>query len=54
MTQTPREIVPSGCAHCGLDHRTHYRRWTASAGWHGYTPPSQDQIKARMLARRTR
>lgn len=27
-------------------------RWTREAGWHGYIPPSQELIKARMITRR--
>lgn len=42
---------PSACAHCDLPKRTHFQRWTDSAGWHRWTAPAQDQIKARMLAR---
>lgn len=45
--------TPSGCAHCGVEKRDHARRWTVDAGWHGYTPPSQEQIKTRMKARRS-
>lgn len=43
---------PSACAWCGIRQQDHFRRWHAEAGWHGWTPPTQDQIKARMLARR--
>lgn len=43
---------PSSCAACGIDKRDHYQRWTRDAGWHGYKQPTQQQIKARMLARR--
>lgn len=47
---------PSGCRHCGIDERGHARRWTPPSkdgpGWHQWTPPTQEQIKARMLARR--
>lgn len=44
--------APSGCQHCGTPKRDHMQRWTKSTGWHRYTPPTQEQIKARMLARR--
>lgn len=47
-----RAVVPSGCAHCGLDRRAHVCRWIAPVGWHTYAPPSQAQILVRMLARR--
>lgn len=49
---TARLPTPSGCTHCGADQRSHYRRWTQTAGWHAWTPPTQAQIKARMTARR--
>lgn len=44
--------TPNGCRHCGIDHREHAQRWTDAAGWHQWTPPTQQQIKARMRARR--
>lgn len=44
--------TPSGCAHCGLEQRGHSQRWTETAGWHGYMPPTQQQIKDRMNARK--
>jgi hypothetical protein len=44
--------TPSGCAHCGIEQRDHFRRWTVDAGWHGHTRPTQQQIKDRMNARR--
>ncbi|MFI6497143.1 hypothetical protein [Nonomuraea typhae] len=44
---------PSGCRWCGLAQRDHFTRWSRSVGWHGYSPPTQDQIKQRMKARRT-
>jgi hypothetical protein len=46
-------MTPSGCRHCGVEQRDHFQRWTPEAGWHGYTPPTQQQIKDRMNARRT-
>jgi hypothetical protein len=45
--------APSACRHCGIPEREHMQRWTKAAGWHKYTPPTNDQIKARMRARRT-
>jgi len=45
--------APSGCTHCGLEQRDHGQRWTTAAGWHRYTPPTQQQIKDRMNARRS-
>ncbi|TMR92570.1 hypothetical protein EJK15_44000 [Nonomuraea basaltis] len=44
-------ITPSGGRWCGLPERGHFQRWTAEARWHGYTPPTQEQIKQRMLTR---
>lgn len=44
---------PSGCRWCGLAQRDHFQRWTRAAGWHGWTPPTPEQIKQRMKARRT-
>ncbi|MCX4751738.1 hypothetical protein OG455_41755 [Kitasatospora sp. NBC_01287] len=43
---------PSACGHCGIPDRVHYQRWKPPVGWHQWTPPSQEQIKARMTARR--
>ena len=44
--------APSGCYWCGIEKRGHFNRWTASPGWHQWTPPTQEQIKQRMVARR--
>ncbi|MEU9947046.1 hypothetical protein [Streptomyces sp. NPDC047939] len=43
---------PNACRHCGLDLREHMQRWKTGVGWHKWTPPTQDQIKTRMRARR--
>ncbi|WP_432156113.1 hypothetical protein [Streptomyces sp. bgisy153] len=49
----PRRLVdPTACRHCGINQREHARRWTTGVGWHTWTLPEQDLIKARMLARR--
>ncbi|WP_328973531.1 hypothetical protein [Streptomyces sp. NBC_00239] len=45
---------PSACQHCGITRREHMQRWTTSAGWHQWTPPTTQQIKARMRARSAR
>lgn len=44
---------PGGCRFCGVDQREHMQRWTRGVSWHVWTQPTQEQIKARMLARRT-
>jgi hypothetical protein len=44
--------TPNGCRHCGVQMRDHLQRWTLAAGWHGWTPPTSEQIKARMIRRR--
>ncbi|MGI5281695.1 hypothetical protein ACQEVF_59140 [Nonomuraea polychroma] len=44
---------PSGCRWCGLAQRLHFQRWSRAAGWHGWTAPTQEQIKQRMKDRRT-
>jgi hypothetical protein len=46
------ELPPSGCRYCGMERHGHMRRWSPGAKWHGWTAPTQEQIKARMLARR--
>jgi hypothetical protein len=43
---------PMGCARCGIDQRGHAIQVGAD-GSHTWTAPTQEQIKARMLARRT-
>ena len=45
-------VEPSGCRHCGVPEREHMQRWTTAAGWHQWAEPTQEQIAARMLARR--
>jgi hypothetical protein len=42
---------PNACRHCGIDKREHMQQWKPPVGWHQWTPPTQEQIKARMLAR---
>ncbi|MCZ4510423.1 hypothetical protein O3Q52_19965 [Streptomyces sp. ActVer] len=43
--------APTGCRHCGIEQRGHGIQ-AASDGSHIWTPPTQQQIKNRMLARR--
>ncbi|WP_327259977.1 MULTISPECIES: hypothetical protein [unclassified Streptomyces] len=49
---TARIPSPNACRHCGLDQRGHAQQWTTFAGWHTWAQPTQDQILARMRARR--
>ncbi|WP_371099906.1 hypothetical protein [Streptomyces sp. PU_AKi4] len=49
MTTTPN---PMGCARCGIDRRGHAIQASAD-GTHTWQQPSQQQIKDRMLARRS-
>jgi hypothetical protein len=44
--------TPFGCRWCGTEQGGHGRRWMAGRGMHGWEQPTQEQIKARMLARR--
>lgn len=45
-------VSPNACRHCGIREREHFQQWNAVAGWHVWTPPTDEQIKARMQARR--
>jgi hypothetical protein len=44
---------PFACRWCGVPEREHMQRWKPPVGWHQWTQPTQGQIKARMLARRS-
>jgi len=44
--------APTGCGFCGIDQRGHGRQYAEPDGWHQWQPPTQQQIKDRMLARR--
>ena len=46
--------TPDGCRWCGLALADHYRQWIQPVGWHGWTPPTDQQRKQRMLERRRR
>ncbi|MFF6844633.1 hypothetical protein ACFY8X_38585 [Streptomyces tanashiensis] len=50
---TPQAGDPNGCHWCGINQRTHARQYTEQPGWHTWTQPTNAQIKARMLARRS-
>lgn len=50
-------VPVDGCRHCGLPKRlpdgtAHFQRWCRGVGWHGWTAPTQKQIRERMRARR--
>jgi hypothetical protein len=45
-------VEPYGCAHCGIPKREHGQRWKPPVGWHKWAAPTDEQIKARMKARR--
>ena len=45
---------PSGCRWCGVEERQHMQRWKPPVGWHRWEPPTLEQRKERMLARRAR
>ncbi|MFF1604188.1 hypothetical protein ACFVYV_43385 [Streptomyces mirabilis] len=44
--------APSACRWCGIPEREHAQRWKPPVGWHKWAPPTQQQIKDRMLVRR--
>ncbi|MCP2242711.1 hypothetical protein LX86_001432 [Lentzea aerocolonigenes] len=45
---------PNGCRWCGADRHGHDQRWVPGVKWHGWEPPTSEQRKHRMLARRAR
>lgn len=49
-----RRPDPSGCRWCGVNERDHMQRWKPPVGWHQWAPPTQQQRKERMKARRAR
>jgi hypothetical protein len=55
MTVVRHSLAPTpyGCRWCGIPQREHAQRWKPPAGWHTWEQPTNAQIKARMLARRT-
>lgn len=53
MTTSRPTVEPSACSHCGIPERQHYQQWKPPVGWHQWTPPTQEQILARMKTRRT-
>mgnify|MGYP001565506917 CR=1 FL=1 len=48
----PQIMEPSACTWCGIAERGHGRQYADAVGWHAWEQPSQEQILARMKARR--
>lgn len=46
------EMEPSACTWCGIAQRGHGRQYADAVGWHEWEQPSQEQMLARMKARR--
>lgn len=46
--------APGGCRWCGVEEREHMQRWKPPVGWHKWEPPTLEQRKERMKARRRR
>ncbi|MDG4792115.1 hypothetical protein O7626_40585 [Micromonospora sp. WMMD1102] len=40
--------TPMGCRWCGVGQRDHGQRWVPGKDFHGYEPPTQKQINARL------
>lgn len=49
---TPQIMEPSACTWCGIAERGHARQYADAVGWHTWAQPSQEQMLARMKARR--
>ena len=49
---TPPIMEPSACTWGGIAERGHGRQYADAVGWHQWMQPSQEQILARMKARR--
>jgi len=43
---------PSGCTYCGIGAAYHAPQYIPGPGWHSYEPPTESQIRIRMLNRR--
>lgn len=54
QADNPDGHTPFGCRYCGIEQHSHARQWTRTVevGWHAWATPTQQQIKARMQARR--
>jgi hypothetical protein len=44
--------TPNSCRHCAVPERVHFQRWSDGIGMHTWVEPTDEQRKARMLARR--
>lgn len=44
--------TPNGCRWCGIPKGSHGWQWLPGQGMHQWEQPTQEQIKARMKARR--
>lgn len=44
--------TPGGCRWCGWPEYGHAQTWLPGRGFHRHEPPTDAQIKARMMARR--
>lgn len=50
----PSELPsPNACRYCDIDQAEHLQRWAPGAGWHQWTKPTDEQRKARLMARRS-
>ncbi|MFD9248445.1 hypothetical protein [Streptomyces bottropensis] len=45
-------VEPSACTWCAIARRGHGRQFADAVGWHEWAQPSQEQVLARMKARR--
>lgn len=45
-------LEPFSCRKCGIPQSRHGRQWAAGTGVHGWAPPTETMIKARMWLRR--
>lgn len=49
---TGLEVEPSACTWCGIAQRGHGRQYADAVGWHEWAAPSDEQVLARLQARR--
>lgn len=43
---------PNACRWCDIDRENHLQRWMPGTRWHTWVEPTDEQRKARILARR--